>query len=310
MHIGGWSVLLLEAGGDETPLSEISAMAPTLEGGPMDLAVQDRASIRFLRSYERFTMLQANTINGMLYDLGNRRDYYNWDWAGNIGWSYDEVLPYFKKSENMGVERYLNSSFHKTGGYLTMEEFRYHPKILDTLLKSAKGIGYQSNDINGEKQIGFGLAYGTVRCSTTKTPARNCLNFDICLNSSVVNILIDSNKKVTQDVVFKMKMQRHTVVVRKEVIVSSAGAINSPNLLMLSGIRPPSQLLEAGILPIIADLKVGQNLQDRITLGGLVYTIQYPIGIVFPRISNPEKFTQFLLQNDGPLMTLGVGQAL
>nr|CAD7411091.1 unnamed protein product [Timema poppensis] len=235
----------------------------------------------------------------MLYDLGNRRDYYNWDWAGNIGWSYDEVLPYFKKSENMGVERYLNSSFHKTGGYLTMEEFRYHPKILDTLLKSAKGIGYQNNDINGEKQIGFGLAYGTVRCSTTKA-----------FFLGLLNILIDSNKKVTQDVVFKMKMQRHTVVVRKEVIVSSAGAINSPNLLMLSGIRPPSQLLEAGILPIIADLKVGQNLQDRITLGGLVYTIQYPIGIVFPRISNPEKFTQFLLQNDGPLMTLGVGQAL
>nr|CAD7588849.1 unnamed protein product [Timema genevievae] len=243
--------------GEMRPLSEITAMAPTLEGGPMDWQYKTEPQSGFCEAMKdsRFIWPRSrvlggtSTINGMLYVRGNRRDYDNWALAGSIGWSYDEVLPYFKKSEDMQVERYLNSSFHKTEGYLTVEEFRYRPKIVNTSRK----IGYQNNDINGEKPTEFGLAYGTLRdglrCSIAKAflrPARNRLNFDISLHSFVEKILIDSNTKVTQGVVFKKNMHRHTVGVRKEVNVS-AGAFNSPHLLVLSGIGSYWQILEAGI---------------------------------------------------------------
>jgi glucose 1-dehydrogenase (FAD, quinone) len=108
----------------------------------------------------------------MLYIRGNRRDYDRWAALGNPGWSYDDVLPYFKKSEDMRIRRFRDSPFHGTGGPLSVEQFRYQTPIVRDFLSAASEMGYPIRDPNGGRQIGFSRSSATLRaglrCSTAK----------------------------------------------------------------------------------------------------------------------------------------------
>ena len=119
------------------------------------------------------------------------------------------------------------------------------------------------------------------RCSTAKAflrPVRHRTNLHISMNSQVLKILIDSSTNKTTGVRFEKQGKIHEIGVSKEVIVS-AGTINSPQILMLSGIGPADHLKSLGI-PVIADLQVGNNLQDHISYGGMVFTIEQVIRFI------------------------------
>lgn len=204
----------------------------------------------------------TSVINFMLYQRGHRRDFDNWAANGNDGWSYDDVLPYFKKSERIGIPELRDSKYHGRDGYLDVQRARFKTRVLDTFLKSANEFGYEVNDPNGESLLGFSHAQATTRngrrCSAAKAflrPVFHRPNLHISINSRVTKILIDPKSKTAYGVQFVKNRKVFQVKARKEVILS-AGSIASPQLLMLSGVGPREHLKELRI-PVIQDLRVG-----------------------------------------------------
>lgn len=153
-------------------------------------------------------------------------------------------------------------------------------------------MGYDIVDVNGAQQTGFAFFQYTMRratrCSAAKAFVRPISlrpNFHLALWTHVTRILIDPQSRRAYGVEFIREGKRQVVYARKEVILS-AGAINSPQLLMLSGIGPKEHLEEVGI-PVIYDSPgVGQNVQDHIAVGGLAFLIDYPISTVMNRLVN------------------------
>lgn len=210
----------------------------------------------------------TSTINFMLYQRGHRSDFDGWASSGNIGWSYDEVLPYFIKSERIGIPELYFSKYHGRDGYLDVQRAGFRTKVLSSFLQSAAEFGYNVNDPNGETLLGFSQTQATIRngrrCSAAKAflrPVNQRPNLSISMNSRVTKILIDPKTKIAYGVEFIKNRITYQVHARKEVILS-AGPIASPQLLMLSGVGPAEHLEEIGI-PVIQDLRVGFNLMDH-----------------------------------------------
>lgn len=168
-------------------------------------------------------------------------------------------------------------------------------------------MGYDIRDVNGYKQTGFSLYQFTMRrgtrCSTAKAflrPIRLRKNFHVSLFSHVTRVLIDPTTRRAYGVEFVKNGIKQTVLAKKEVILS-AGAINSPHLLMLSGVGPAEHLEEKGI-PVIHDSPgVGQNLQDHIAVGGVTFIIDHPISLVINRLVNLNTALRYAIKEDGPL---------
>lgn len=99
----------------------------------------------------------------MIYIRGNRRDYDYWEAQGNPGWSYDDVLPYFLKSEDNRNPYLARTKYHNTGGYLTVQESPWRTPLSIAFLQAGKELGYDIRDCNGEKQTGFMLSQGTIK---------------------------------------------------------------------------------------------------------------------------------------------------
>lgn len=164
--------------------------------------------------------------------------------------------------------------------------------------------------VAGKYQAGFMIPQGTTRkgarCSTAKAflrPARLRKNLHIAMNSHVTRVLIDPNTKVAFGVEFIRDDEKHVIRTRKEIVLS-AGAVGSPQLLMLSGVGPAEHLNEMKI-PVIANLKVGHNLQDHIGLGGLTFMVNQPASIILNRYENVPSVLRYAMFGDGPLTVLG-----
>ncbi|KAL4234627.1 hypothetical protein ACF0H5_006268 [Mactra antiquata] len=249
----------------------------------------------------------TSMFNMMNYVRGSRYDYDEWADNGNTGWSYEDVLPYFLKSENMLDDEYKDSPYHSTGGPLGVTVERYVP-LAERFVNAGKELGFDEIDYNGESQFGFGRSQlnvrGGSRASTLREflrPAMTRDNLHIASNAHVTKVIIDK-KKVT-GVSFIRDGVKKIVNVRKEVIVS-AGTIGSPQLLMLSGIGPKAHLENLNI-PVVADLPVGKNLQDHM------------YGILRTRINTTDSITEdksqsilglghYLLFQGGPLASTGL----
>ncbi|XP_026673171.1 glucose dehydrogenase [FAD, quinone]-like [Ceratina calcarata] len=139
----------------------------------------------------------SSVVNSMMYTRGNRHDYDRWEEAGNPGWNYESVLPYFKKSEDMRIEEYQESPYHGVGGYLTVEYFGYYAPITEYFMEAIKERGYDEVDVTGANQTGFSFCMGTVRdgmrCSAAKAflrPAWRRSNLHISTDSYVEKILV------------------------------------------------------------------------------------------------------------------------
>ncbi|KAF3426368.1 hypothetical protein E2986_13520 [Frieseomelitta varia] len=316
-----WSVLLLEAGGHETEITDVPILSLYLHKSkldwkyrtqPQDSACQAMVDRRCC--WTRGKVLGGSSVlNTMLYIRGNRRDFDQWESFGNPGWGYEDVLPYFKKSQDQR-NPYLarNTKYHSTGGYLTIQDSPYNTPLGIAFLQAGEEMGYDIVDVNGQQQTGFALYQYTMRrgtrCSTAKAfvrPIQLRRNFHLSLWSHVTKILIDPVTRRAYGVEFIREGRKHVVHARKEVILS-AGAINSPQLLMLSGIGPRQHLQQVGI-PVIHDSPgVGQNLQDHIAVGGLIFLIDYPVSTVMTRLVNLNSALRYAITEDGPL-TSNVG---
>ncbi|XP_043664633.1 fatty acid synthase-like [Vespula pensylvanica] len=258
------------------------------------------------------TMLAAYSqgISVIEYVRGNRLDYDKWARMGNTGWSYEEVLPYFLKSEDNRNPYLQKSPYHKTGGYLTVQEPPWRSPLSIAFLQAGQELGYENRDINGESQTGFMIMQGTIRrgsrCSTAKAflwPVKNRPNLHIAMKAQVLKVLFNADKRAT-GIEFLRDGLKQTVRVRREIILS-AGAINSPQLLMLSGIGPKEHLEELGI-PVLSDLRVGDNLQDHVGLGGLSFTVDEPITLKRDRLQTLPIILNYAINNKGPLTTPGI----
>jgi len=204
--------------------------------------------------------------NGMVFVRGNRNDYERWENFGLKSWSYEKVLPYFKKIETWsGGESQYRGSF----GPLPVNQSKNDNPLFKAFINSASEAGHIVNpDMNGEEQEGFGMFDTTIhegqRASTTKyylNPAKKRKNLNIFSNSFVEKIIFDGKKAIGIEVKIKNKIEK--VYAEKELILSG-GSINSPQLLMLSGIGDANHLKEKGIT-VVNDLKgVGKNLQDHL----------------------------------------------
>lgn len=247
----------------------------------------------------------TSVINFMLYQRGHRRDFDGWAENGNIGWSYDEILPYFKKSERIGIPKLYHSPYHGQDGYLDVQHAGFRTKVLDTFLKSAKEYGYAVNDPNGESLLGFSQTQANTRKGRRWSAAKAFLrsahhrpNLSISKHSRVVKILIDPKSKVAYGVEFLKRNQRYRVYARKEVILS-AGPIASPQLLMLSGVGPREHLEELRI-PVIQDLRVGFNLHDHSVVNGLDFVVNQPITLSESTVQQPRYMIDYFFKGSGP----------
>jgi choline dehydrogenase len=207
----------------------------------------------------------SSAINGLLYVRGQAQDFNVWRQLGNVGWSYDDVLPYFKRSENQ--ER-GGDALHGTGGPLSVEDVHMDNPVCELFIKAcvAAGIPF-TRDFNGPSQEGVGYYQLTNqkgrRASTAVAflnPARSRPNLKIITNAPAQGLIMDG-RRVT-GVRYGQPGQSRTVTARREVALC-AGAIGSPQLMQVSGIGPASVLKAAGV-DVRHDLPgVGENLQDH-----------------------------------------------
>ncbi|XP_076378044.1 glucose dehydrogenase [FAD, quinone] [Megalopta genalis] len=331
---GNWTVLLVEVGLDEPEITDVPLAFAIPEFTPYNWQFKTEPSKNYCQAmnkqqcnWPRGRVLGGSSVlNAMLYVRGNKRDYDNWEKQGNPGWDYDSVLPYFKKSEDMRIEEYKHSPYHHTGGYLTVEHFRYQTPVIKYLVKATTELGYELLDVNGPTQTGVTNSQGTLRdglrCSTAKAFLRSASkrkNLDVSILSTVEKILIseDDDSKRAYGVEFRVGLISHTVTAKREVILS-AGAIQSPQLLMLSGIGPKDHLDGIGVKTVHDAPGVGENLQDHVSIGGLLYLMDPPANYtgkdpftfnLFKSVTEKD-VTDFALEGRGTLYALPICEAM
>ncbi len=278
------TVLLIEAGGkDRHPLVRLPMlMGKLMHSGIYNWRYHTEPEPEFDNREVYWPRGKAlggtSTINGMIYVRGNRADYDRWAQMGNPGWSYAEVLPYFRKSESH-VERH--DAYHGDDGPLTVCRARGHSPLYDRFIEAGVEAGYTSNDdFNGEVQDGFGRYDFTIRdgkrWSTSRAflrPVMNRPNLTVATHALTHRIVIEKGRAVGVE----YERGGKTIVARAtREIVLSAGAVNAPQILMLSGIGDADELKQHGIAPVHHLPGVGRNLQDHVDVC-VVYEINQPL---------------------------------
>ena len=208
----------------------------------------------------------CSSHNGMVFVRGNKDDYTRWENFGLKDWSYEKVLPYFKKIETWSEGE---NQFRGSLGPLPVNLSKNSNPLFKAFIDAAGEAGHKTNiDMNGEEQEGFGMFDTTMhqgeRAGVAKyylNPIKNRKNLNILKNSFVEKILFDGKKAIGLQVKIKDKVQK--IYANKEVILSG-GSINSPQLLMLSGIGDEGHLKDNGINVVHNSKGVGKNLQDHL----------------------------------------------
>ncbi len=223
----------------------------------------------------------SSAINAMVYIRGNRWDYDNWAAEGCTGWAYDDVLPYFKRAE---ANERGGDDFHGHGGPLFVEDQKHANPASRAFVEAAAALQLRtSTDFNGERQDGFGLYQVTQhkgeRWSAARAyvePVRDQGNVSVRTDTLVEKLVIEGGRVTGVQILRKGK--RETLLARRGVILS-AGAFNSPQILMLSGIGPAEHLKAHGIDVVLDRPAVGGNLQDHIDyVSGWETDSDVPIG--------------------------------
>lgn len=265
------TVLLLEAGNPDTkPEIHIPLDCTSLPGTEVDWGYISEPE-PYLNNRQIFlprgkVLGGSSSINFLVYLRGNSRDYDHWQELGNPGWSYQDVLPYFKKSEHSS---YGTSEYHGRDGELSVTDIVSPAPISQRFIDAAVSLGYDYNpDFNGVQQEGAGRIQITAKDGKRHSTAAAFLvpilqrpNLTTITGALVTRLLFEGTRAVGVEYLHEETL--HQVRVNQEVILS-AGAFDSPKLLMLSGIGDAAQL-QAMEIPVVVDLPgVGQNLQDHI----------------------------------------------
>ena len=250
----------------------------------------------------------SSSINGLIYIRGQHQDFDLWRQLGNTGWSYDDVLPYFKKAEN---QEHGADEFHGAGGPLCVSDLRTDHPLHDAFIAGAQEAGYPFNrDFNGARQEGVGPLQLTVRgrrrCSAAAAylrPAMQRPNLRVEVRALTHRILLDGKRAV--GIEYSQNGAVRQARARREVILCG-GSINSPQILQLSGIGPGALLQSLGI-EVRHDLPgVGENLQDHIG-GRIIYRCHLDVWtmneVYHSWLRRIHHGMQYALSSKGALMT-------
>ncbi|HUP09728.1 MAG TPA: choline dehydrogenase [Caldimonas sp.] len=266
------TVCLLEAGGPDksvlihAPVGVVAMMPTKINNWAFETVPQKMLNGRTGYQPRGKTLGGSSSINAMVYVRGNRCDYDEWATLGNEGWSYEDVLPFFRRSEH---NEHFDDGFHGQGGPLNVTYPRHVSPLNQMFLDAAVLQGLPLNpDYNGARQEGAFLYQVThkngERCSAAKaylTPHLQRSNLSVTTQALSTRILFEQQRAT--GVEYLQGNEARRVRARREVIVSS-GAFGSPQLLLLSGIGPAAEL-QAMQIPVVHDLPgVGKNLQDHI----------------------------------------------
>ena len=269
---GDATVCLLEAGpSDRNPWIHIPAgFMKTLTNPKVNWLYESEPSEgtagRRVYAPRGKTLGGSSSINGHVYNRGQRMDFDTWAQQGNRGWGYADVLPYFKRSERrIGP---ADEGYHGHDGELTVTDIDWHDPICDAFIDGAVGMGIPRNrDYNGATQAGVGYFQRAInkgrRVSTARAflhPVKHRPNLDIRTGAHTQRILFDGKRAL--GVRYRQGGREVEIRARREIVLSS-GAVGSPQLLQISGVGPAALLREIGV-PVVHDLPaVGENLADH-----------------------------------------------
>jgi choline dehydrogenase len=282
---GEFRVVLLEAGGDDRPLREPGqfvsnlmihipiGFGKTLNDPKVNWIYEteaDEGTGGRPHKWPKGKVLGgSSSINGLLYVRGQAADYDGWAQMGARGWSWDEVLPYFKKSED---QQRGADEFHGVGGPLTVSDFPEEHPVSAAIIKAAEQAGVRAKpDLNDGDQEGTSFFQATMRrgfrCSAAVAflhPAMGRSNLQVELRAMTTRILFEGKRAV--GIEFVQDGEKRRVMVAREVILA-AGSVESPKLLEISGIGQGALLQELGIPVVHESRGVGENLQDHVMIG-------------------------------------------
>ena len=316
---GKYTVALLEAGPKDTnPWIHIPVGYFRTMGNPKsdwmyktqkDPGIADRSI-----SWPRGRVLGgSSSINGLLYVRGQPQDFDTWRQLGNVGWGWDDVLPYFKRAETW---KGGNGPDRGTNGPLSVQRSRLSREIVDHWVEAAVNAGYKRNDdYNGADQEGVGYFQLTMnggrRCSSAAAylrPAKNRKNLEIITDAQTEKVLLEGDRAI--GVRARIKGQMTEIRARCEVVLS-AGAIGSPQILMLSGIGGPDSITKHGIELRHELPGVGQNLQDHLQARPVYKTDLSTINVEINNIFKQGLIAmQYALTQRGPMtMAASLGTA-
>ncbi len=270
---GAASVLLLEAGpADRNPLISIPLGMGKMHDHRMydwgyDTEPEPNLNNRRIEAMRGKVLGGSSSINVMAYTRGNRGDYDRWAQKGARGWSYADVLPYFRRAETFsgGEDKYRGGS-----GPLGTEFAKSPDPLFQAWVEAGKATGFPpTSDYNGKQQEGFGRGQFTIRDGRRSSsaraylrPVRHRANLTVETGAHATRIVMQGTRAVGVDYIKTSGDCMHAAAAR-EVIVAT-GAFNAPQLLMLSGIGPSAHLRDVGIKPIVDLPGVGKNLQDHL----------------------------------------------
>jgi choline dehydrogenase len=315
----GTRVILLEAGGEDTnrwihiPLGFGKTFADPSVNWCFETEPDAGANGRKVFWPRGKVLGGSSSINGMVYIRGQAEDFDHWRQLGNTGWSFDDLLPYFKRAEHQARG---GDKFHGSGGPLAVSDVERHP-IAEAFIDSAIALGFERNDdFNGAAQDGVGYHQTTTRngkrCSTAVgylNPARGRANLQIVTHALSEKIIVEGKRAVA--VQYRQGGEVKTARARREIVLCG-GAIGSPHLLLLSGIGPAAHLAQHGIA-VAHDLPgVGQNLQDHYS-APIKLKAAMPVTVNDVMLSNVKKLKvgmQYYMFHTGPLAMISSPAAL
>lgn len=307
-------VLLLEAGGDPTPVSRVPLLAPLTQFIPGNnwnyFTEPQRNACRGYRG-NRCPVVRGKVFGGssqlnyVIFSRGHPRDYDAWAEMGNEGWSYKEVLPYFMKSERSHMTRDVDPAVHNTSG---LQDTGFAPwkrvPVVEAYLEAFKELGYEQVDYNGYKQVGYSEMQAFIKGGERADvitefiePFRDRSNLVIRKRSFVTKVLFEDG--AAYGVEYRSSGKTRFANASKEVVLS-AGVINSPQLLMLSGVGLQDELSRFGI-SVVRNLSVGRNLQEHVIYPAFIFKHKSLSSVAL----NPLYLLRWLFARKGPFATPG-----
>lgn len=328
-EVATWNILLLEAGADPIMSSDVPAFHLELQKTDMDwqyITEKDPGMYNgFMSNVNRWprgkVLGGTSTINAMLYMRGNRRDYDNWASEGNLGWSYEDVLPLFKKTEGMRdmviLSTNVASRFHGTQGPWVVSRIGSEEKIIPIILNSSLELGFASNLDLSVSQTGFTYPnHGNIRTGERLNAAKAFLNplkkrknLFVIKRAYVTKVEICPATKRAYAVHYYYKKEKvlRTVKASREIILCG-GAVETPKLLMLSGVGPKKHLQEMTV-PIIQEAWSGYNLQDHVMFLGAPIALQ-GVSVPYDPLRRIDEIYEYLSRRAGPLATIGASEVI
>lgn len=313
-----WKVLLLEAGGSENFVMDIPMMVHFLQGynninwgyktepSNTSCLAMNGNQCNWPRGK---VMGGCSVLNYMVYTRGHPIDYDNWSAFGNDGWDFKNVSHYFRKLENNVVPN-ATPNHHGKNGPITVSETKYKTDAARAFVAAGVENGFPYVDYNGPSQVGFSYLQATIENGIRKStnvaylyPVRGRKNLHVKKYSRVTKVLIDDNKNA-YGVEFFSNRKFYTVNATKEVILS-AGALNTPQILMLSGIGP-SKMLKANNINPIVNLAVGYNLMDHTAPGAITFIVNSTsTSLNAFKLLDLNVIDNYVNNLDGPLSSAG-----